>query len=342
MIPQFSSIGVGTYLGKEDAKTDALYYEAIIEAVEEGCNVIDTAINYRDMKSERVVGRAVQSLMKKYPDIREKLVIAAKGGFIPIDIESGKEPTEYVRDTFLRTGILTESDVVEGCHSLKPEFIHECVLMSLKNLGLEYIDIYYIHNPETQLSEVSPDEFYHRLSTAFEVLEGFVRDGRIRMYGTATWDGYRVDVHDPGRLSLKRVLQAAASTTAGAQHHFRVIQMPINIYMPEATTKQNQELDGKWVIPLEAAEKLGLFVMSSATLLQSQALKESKLLSFPELDNLGSSVARRAIQVIRSLRGVTTSLVGMKTVKHVQENLQLLKVPKLKPEDALQIIAEFL
>ncbi|MFN3531132.1 MAG: aldo/keto reductase [Candidatus Brocadia sp.] len=88
---------------------------------------------------------------------------------------------------------------------LKPElFIQECVLMSLENLGLEYIDIYYIHNPELQLSELSANEFYHRLSKAFEVLEGFVRDGRIRMYGIATWDEYRLDAYDPNRLPVNQ------------------------------------------------------------------------------------------------------------------------------------------
>lgn len=111
--------------------------------------------------------------------------------------------------------------------------------------------------------------------------------------------------------------------------------------MPEAATLQNQELHGKWVTLLEASEGMGIYVMSSATLLQTHTLKENKLFSFQALDNLGTSAARRAIQVIRSLRGVTTSLVGMKTVNHVQENLQLLKVPRLDPEEAIKIIGEF-
>ncbi len=341
ILQQASTIGIGTYLGKEDDKTDALYLDAITGAIEQGCNVIDTAINYRGMRSERVVGRAVQSLMKKHPDIREKLIIATKGGFLPVDSESGEDHSEYFQNRFLKNGILNEDDIVQGCHSLKPKFIHECVLMSLENLGLEYIDIYYIHNPETQLTELSANEFYQRLSKAFEVLEGFVRDGRIRGYGTATWDGYRLDAYDQSRLSLKRVIQAAEAVTVGSQHHFRIIQLPINICMPEAAILQNQELHGKWVTLLEAAEGMGIHIMSSATLLQTQALKESKLFSFQALDNLGNSAARRSIQVIRSLRGVTTSLVGMKTVKHVQENLQLLKMPKLDPEDARQIIAKF-
>ncbi len=338
---QASSIGIGTYLGKEDDRTDALYFDAIIEAVKQGCNVIDTAINYREMKSERVVRWAVRSLMQKRSNIREKLIIATKGGFIPGDIESGEKPAEFFQNRFVKKGILSEEDVVKGCHSLKPEFIHECVLMSLENLGLEYIDIYYIHNPEIQLSELSANEFYHRLSKSFEVLEGFVRDGRIRMYGTATWDGYRFDAYDPNRLSLKRVIQAAETVTVGSQHHFRIIQLPINIYMPEAAIIENQELHGKWVTLLEAAKEMGIHVVSSATLLQTRALKESRLFSFQALDNLGTSASCRAIQIIRSLRGVTTSLVGMKTAKHVQENLQLLRMPKLDTKVAHQIIAEF-
>ncbi|MFQ5956476.1 MAG: aldo/keto reductase, partial [Candidatus Brocadiales bacterium] len=135
-----STIGIGTYLGREDDKTDALYFNAIVEAVGLGCNVIDTALSYRGMKSERVVGRAVQGLMEKDPGIREKLIIASKGGFIPVDVESGESPAEFFRSRFLETGILDKTDVVMGCHSLRPEYIRECVLMSLKNLGLEYLD----------------------------------------------------------------------------------------------------------------------------------------------------------------------------------------------------------
>lgn len=334
ILQQASTIGIGTYLGKEDDKTDELYFDAIIEAVGLGCNVIDTAINYREMKSERVVRWAIRSLKQRHSNIREKLIVATKGGFIPGDIASGERPSEYFQNRFVKKGILNKEDVVEGCHSLKPEFIRECVLMSLENLGLDYIDIYYIHNPEMQLSELSANEFYHRLSKSFEVLEGFVQEGKIRMYGTATWDGYRLDAYDTNRLSLKRVIQSAETIAGGSQHHFRVIQLPVNIYMPEAAVLQNQEFEGTWISLLQAAEKMGISVITSATLLQTKALKENRLFSFQTLDNLGSSIACRAIQTIRSLRGVTTTLVGMKTVKHVQENLQLLKIPKLDPEDA--------
>ena len=38
-----SSVGLGTYLGREDAATDSLYERAIGRALERGMNVLDTA-----------------------------------------------------------------------------------------------------------------------------------------------------------------------------------------------------------------------------------------------------------------------------------------------------------
>src|ERR1700693_2819616 len=42
-----SSLGIGTYLGNPDAKTDRGYTAAIVEAAQGGLNGIDAAINYR-------------------------------------------------------------------------------------------------------------------------------------------------------------------------------------------------------------------------------------------------------------------------------------------------------
>src|SRR5689334_8536587 len=52
-----STIGIGTYLGEADAKTDEAYRAAVTHAVELGVNVIDTAINYRFQRSERSIGK---------------------------------------------------------------------------------------------------------------------------------------------------------------------------------------------------------------------------------------------------------------------------------------------
>src|SRR5215470_4152997 len=48
-----SSIGIGTYLGQPDPRTDEAYTESVVAAVENGINFIDSAINYRFQRSER-------------------------------------------------------------------------------------------------------------------------------------------------------------------------------------------------------------------------------------------------------------------------------------------------
>ncbi len=312
----FSTVGIGTYLGEASDEVDDLYFEAIKVAIVEGCNVIDTALNYRGMRSERIIGRALRALSKEHSHIREGLIISSKSGFIPVDGERCKSP---VKDRlFLERGVIDQEDIEFG-HSINPEFIRESLELSLENLQLETIDIYFLHNPETQLERWTPEEFYGSLREAFQCLEDLVREGKLRMYGAATWSGYRADCNAPDYLSLERVRKAAQTTTAGKNHHFRVIQLPISLLMPEAYLKRNQRFRGKWYTTLELAERLGLVVFSSRTI--------DKGREYP-----GISIAKR-IQAIRSLRGVTSCLVGMKNPEHVKENLRVVGLGKMPPSE---------
>ena len=60
---KLTSIGIGTYVGEPTDITDFDMYNAIKTSVlSGGVNHIDTAANYRYMKSERVVGRILTVL----------------------------------------------------------------------------------------------------------------------------------------------------------------------------------------------------------------------------------------------------------------------------------------
>ena len=96
-----SSIGIGTYLGNHDEATDEQYRQAVVRAVESGCNVIDTAINYRCQRSERAIGAALKELAARGFD-RSEIVIATKGGFLPFDAAPPKDPTQLFRADFRR------------------------------------------------------------------------------------------------------------------------------------------------------------------------------------------------------------------------------------------------
>jgi aryl-alcohol dehydrogenase-like predicted oxidoreductase len=323
---QVSSIGLGTYLGEPDAGTDADYRDAIMRAVELGCNLIDTAINYRFQQSERAIGQALAALFAQGQVQRDELVIATKGGFIPFDGSPPRSQQDfwgYVERTFLQPGIIKATDIVAGCHCMAPAYLQHQLDTSLRNLGLDCVDVYYVHNPETQLEEVPRADFLQRMRAAFQALEGSVDAGKLRWYGTATWNGYRQPRDAADYLALGE-LMAAAHDVKGEAHHFRVIQLPHNLAMPEALTQQNQQVDDQVVSPLEAAQALGVYVMCSASILQSRLTQglPDVLAQVFQLD----TDAQRAIQFVRSSPGVGSALIGMKQVRHVEENLAVAKV----------------
>jgi aryl-alcohol dehydrogenase-like predicted oxidoreductase len=287
---QLSSIGIGTYLGNADAATDQSYTGAIVRAVQLGVNVIDTAANYRFQRSERSIGEALKILANEHGIAREKLVICTKGGYLPFDGAPPRNVAQYVNETFVKPGIASFEDIVGGGHCMTPAYLQSQIDQSLRNMGIESIDVYYIHNPESQLPHVSEQEFYARLKRAFERLEENRRQGKLVHYGVATWNGFRMPPHSGQHHSLTRMIDLAREV-GGDEHGFHFIQLPFNVRMPEATNV------------IEEAQRLGVSVVTSATLLQ------------------GRIPPRQAIEFARSTPGITTALIGMSRVEHVEENL---------------------
>ena len=319
-----SSIGIGTYLGECTADDDAAYTDAIATGIASGVNLIDTAINYRCQRSERAVGAAIQRALAAGTP-REALVVCTKGGFLPLSNkppESRDEYRAYLKREFFDPQILTPDDVVAGGHSIAPSFLRYSIERSRKNLGLRSIDLYYLHNPEQQLAAVAPASLRERLRAAFMVLEDAVSRGEIRAYGCATWQAFRVAPGAKAHLSLQD-LETIAREVAGDRHHFRAVQMPLNLAMPEACREPTQELGktGMLVPALEAASALGLTVIASASLMQAQLTKDLPQ-SMHELFPAQRTDAQRAIAFVRSLPGVTSALVGTRSLTHLAENLE--------------------
>ncbi len=332
-----SSIGIGTYLGKWDEVTDTRYADSVVHAVELGANVIDTAANYRFQRSERSIGEALKRLTETGAYQRDEIIICTKGGYLPFDGEPPGDVRRYVEETFVQPGIADFSDIAGGSHCMTPKYLRNQLEQSLANMHLECVDVYYVHNPETQLSEVSREEFERRLRAAFEELERARGEGKIKMYGAATWNGFRVSPRSAGYHSLVRMFEIAREA-GGESHGFRFIQLPFNLQMPEALVLQNHELNGEPMSLLEAASALGVTVIASASILQG---KVARNLSEEVREPLGSLAtdAQTAIQFVRSTPGITTALVGMSRVEHVKENLQLARIAPALQEDYERLFA---
>jgi aryl-alcohol dehydrogenase-like predicted oxidoreductase len=314
-----SSLGIGTYLGRDDAATDALYAQSVRRALQLGIDVIDSAINYRNQRSERAVGAAIRE--SGVP--REAIVLCTKGGYLPFDGGRPHDMHGYIEETFLRPGILKAEEIVDGCHSMAPRYLEDQIDRSRRNLGVDCVDLYYVHNPETQLGEVPRAEFDRRLRSAFEALERACEDGKIGGYGAATWNGLRLDPGEEESLSLQELLDAARDA-GGPGHRFRAVQLPFNLEMDEAATLSNQ---GDRTL-LQAAREARIAVFASASVLQGRLTRQLPQPVRDSLQGLGSD-AQRALQFARSMPGITCALVGMKTPAHVEHNAALAKLPPL-------------
>lgn len=333
-----SSIGLGTYLGEPEAACDERYRAAVARAVELGTNVIDSAINYRHQRSERAIGASLASLLSKGLLQRDEIFLATKGGFLSLDGDEPDDPAAYFDAKLFQTGLVRPEEVAAGCHVMSPKFLESQIEASRANLGVETIDLYYLHNPETQLKEVSRQEFLRRLKAAFAALEKAVGEGKIRAYGTATWNAYRTDPGAAEAISLVEVL-AAAQEVAGQHHHLRAIQLPFNLAMPEALTVSTQSAEGGRVPVLQVARARGLMVFASASLLEGQ-LSRGLPPEFRKWSRGLHTDAQRAIQFVRSTPGVTCALVGMNSRAHLEEDLATASVPRLSLEEFRAIFSK--
>jgi aryl-alcohol dehydrogenase-like predicted oxidoreductase len=333
-----SSIGIGTYLGEPSDAFDALYQEAVADALEQGINVIDTAVNYRHQRSERSIAQALTKVISSGKVRRDEVILATKGGFLTFDGTEPDDPSEYFQRTLIDSGLLRPEDVAAGCHAMSPKFLDNQIDVSRRNLGVETLDIYYLHNPETQISHGAREEFSRRIRAAFAALEKAVSGNKIRAYGTATWNAYRVGQDSPEALSLPDLLRVAEEV-GGRYHHFRAIQLPYNLAMPEALSARTQRLDGKPVPVLQVARAHNLLVFASASLLQqklAESLPSDTQAWFPGL----RTNAQRALQFVRSTPGVACALVGMSSRAHVAENLATAQIPPLTLEQFRAIFSQ--
>jgi aryl-alcohol dehydrogenase-like predicted oxidoreductase len=328
-----SSIGIGTYLGEPDDATDEGYTEAVVAAVEGGINVVDSAINYRLQRSERSVGAALRQLAARgFP--RDEIVICTKAGFLTPDGEMPDDANEYFAREYIEPGIFRPEDIAAGCHCMTPRYLADQLDRSRRNLGVDCVDVFYLHNPETQLTDVAPEEFRRRIGEAFTFLETAVAAGKIGAYGLATWNALRDESKSQGYLSLA-AMEAIARDAGGAEHHFRFLQLPLNLAMPEALLRPNQIVEGKTMAMVQAARALKITLISSAALLQGQLTHDLPPYIAAALGTKKDSVS--ALQFARSVPGVTTALAGMSHVEHVHSNLEVIDIEPAPRDQFLKL-----
>jgi len=324
----FSNIGIGTYLGNPDLETDTQQKNAIKQSVLHGVNVIDTAINYRAQKSERTVGKAISELIQEEKIKRSEIFVSTKNGYVTNDADIQEDFMAYIIKEFGKTDIVKEGDISSQYNCITVPFLEDQLARSKENLGLDCIDLMYLHNAVEGQPQMTRDEFITQLKSIFEFFEKQRKKQSIKFYGLATWECFRVPKDNSNFLSLTQVIDLAKQV-GGNSHGFRFIQLPYNLQFDQAFIQRNQPLNSSQVSVLELAKQSDIGVFTSVPLMQGKLLDCIK--NKPEFTH--QSPAVNALQFIRSTPGVLAPLVGQKSDLHVKENLQVLEIPPFSEEE---------
>ncbi|AFS80939.1 aldo/keto reductase [Candidatus Nitrosopumilus koreensis AR1] len=328
-----SNVGIGTYLGDADARTDELVTSAVKQSILSGVNVVDTAINYRAQKAERSVGKAISELVEENKISRDQIFVSTKNGYVTNDADVQLGFWEYVKEEYAQKGVVKEGDITSGYHCMTTTYLSDQLDRSLKNLDLECVDLMYLHNAmEGQIKDVSREQFLKNLQSVFELYEQKRDEGKIKFYGMATWECFRVANDNPQYLSLEDTVNMAKKV-GGENNGFKFIQLPFNLYYDQALLGKTQTIENNPVSVLESATRLGIGVFTSVPLMQGRLLQPGVM---PEFSDLKPSV--RALQFIRSSPGVLAPLIGQKSSEHVSENLEVMKIPPYSEDEFLGLV----
>jgi aryl-alcohol dehydrogenase-like predicted oxidoreductase len=330
-----SSLGMGTYLGDATDYEDEAIENAIYESIKSGAmNVIDTAINYRAMKSEKSIGRALLRLIRDRIISRDQVFISTKNGYITND---GDFPAigmmEYMQKMYISPGLISQSDISASYNVLNPTYIERCIDRSLYNMNLSTIDLVYVHNSfESWYQDVTKEEYIEMLRKVFQVYERYRSKNKIRYYGMATWTCFRVPYGSSEYLSLEEIVKLAQSVNEGKSndHGFRFIQLPYNLAYSEALLLKNQNVGvEKNLSILEAASKLNIGVFTSIPLFQGRLLHAN----IPSYNSELTDPVAKLVQVVRSTPSVIAPLLGQKKPEHVEQNLKIADTPPMQVEE---------
>jgi aryl-alcohol dehydrogenase-like predicted oxidoreductase len=178
----FGAMSFGGIFGATDEATSHL---ALDKALELGVTHIDTALIYGPHISEQIIGNYLQ----RNPAAKNRFSIATKGGF-----------------RINPRGISNEA-----------AFMRECLEGSLRRLGVDHVDLYYVHRRDQSIP----------IEDVTGTLANFVKEGKI------------------GGIGYSEIAPSALQR-ASAVHHIRAVQSEYSLWtrLPELGL-------------LQACEKLG-------------------------------------------------------------------------------------
>jgi len=216
---RLNRVGIGTY------RMNFNHESALRHALSSGITTIDTAPNYEMGVSQQLIGNVISDYK------RDSFRIFSKVGMLQGPAFESLKDSNQLPLNMVPLGGSEQPEL--GGFSIHPAFIQSQLQHSLEAVQSDFIDIYFLHNPEILLQN-SPDDkqtesqkvfnMYQSIRAAFDQLETEVSRGRIKGYGVSSNVFARSDtLVDPEKL-----LQIAKEI-GGESHHFKAVQFPLNV-----------------------------------------------------------------------------------------------------------------
>ncbi|MFD1314379.1 NADP(H)-dependent aldo-keto reductase [Namhaeicola litoreus] len=307
-------LGTMTY-GQQNTEAEA--HEQLNYAVERGVNFIDTAEMYSIPGKKETQGsteRYIGSWLKDQK--RENLVVATKitGPNIPY--------FSYIRDDMR----YTKKNLQEALHN------------NLKRLQTDYVDIYQLHWPERNVNMFGQRNYKHNpndpwkenFKEVIEILDGFVKEGKIRHYGVSNETPYGV----MKQLQTSEKYELTRCKTI--QNSYSLLNRIFEIHLAEISMREN--------VGLLAYSPLAFGVLTGKYL-NGQKPEGSRLKLFPQYarysnpqateqtkaykklaDKLGISLTHLSLAFVNQQPFVTGNIIGATTMEQLKENIDSINV----------------
>ena len=223
--------------------------QALRDALSSGINLIDTSSNYGDGGAEELIGAVLKSMLTSGRLTRDEIVIVSKAGYI--QGQNLKVVAERAQSAAPFPEVISINN--ELGHCIHPDYLSDQLERSLRRLQIKTTDFFLLHNPEYYFYEAEQKklkledarkEFYRRIEQAFIHLELLADAGKLVNYGVSA-NSLPLVPDDSHYVDIRRLWEIAYSIRP--DHHFRMVQFPMNLLEPEAAVNQSPT-DGKTLL----------------------------------------------------------------------------------------------
>jgi aryl-alcohol dehydrogenase-like predicted oxidoreductase len=207
---------------------DPEHPKALILALEKGCDLIVTAPNYMNGKSEKLVG----TILEENPQFSP--LILTKGGHLNAGDKKQLEIFNIEEDELFEIQ-------KDHFYSLAEEALEYQIDSSLKHLKKETLDVFLIHNPEIyfQMKQTKPEELYKKIIQLFLFLEKMVTKNKIKSYGISS-NSFSLQPIDSQFIDFEKLVLLANESIP--KNNFNWIEFPLNLIERGALKQYNGQL----------------------------------------------------------------------------------------------------